>query len=109
MARDNVAPGFLSGTKRFNKLMTLPNFLDYLDAPDVPTVGLWVDPDTLYPCPVPAEPSSIPLYLSWNVFGLHPELLGDIELSLDVRRGLATYRLPFKLWTGARDTSLQGS
>ncbi len=78
---DNVAPGFLSGTKRFNKLMTLPNFLDYLDAPDVPTVGLWVDPDTLYPCPVPAEPSSIPLYLSWNVFGLHPELLGDIELS----------------------------
>jgi hypothetical protein len=77
---DSVAPRVFSGVKRA-KLMRLSDFLDYLDAPDAPAGGLWLDPETLHPCPAPAEPGPAPLYLAWNVFGLHPELLEDVELT----------------------------
>jgi hypothetical protein len=77
---DTVAPRIYQGAKRM-KLMKFCDFLSYLDAPDVPTNGLWLDYETLRPCQPPAESISSPLYLAWNVFGLHPELLDDIELS----------------------------
>jgi hypothetical protein len=77
---DTVGPRTYVGTKRL-KLMKLSEFLDYLDAPDAPSSGLWLDPETKYPCPPPSVPDSFPLYLGWNVFGLHPELLDDVELS----------------------------
>ena len=77
---DRIAPRFFSGTKIL-KLMALSDFLDYLDSPDAPYPGLWVDSETLRPVPAPAETGSSRLYLAWNVFGKHPELLEDVELS----------------------------
>jgi hypothetical protein len=43
--------------------------------------GLWLDRETLHPSPGPAEASKYPLYLAWNVFAPHPELLEDVEIS----------------------------
>ncbi|MBZ5659097.1 MAG: cupin-like domain-containing protein [Acidobacteriia bacterium] len=77
---DRVSPKIFRGVKRV-KLMTLSEFLDYLDAPDAVSPGLWIDPETLYPCAAPADPGSSPLYLVWDGFGMHPELLDDVELS----------------------------
>jgi Cupin-like domain len=80
---DNVMPRTWlgpSGTK-FAKLMRLSDFIDYLDAPHGPAPGLWIESDTLHPSRGPSEPSEYPLYLAWNVFTLHPELLDDVELS----------------------------
>jgi hypothetical protein len=76
---DNVAPKIFTGKKRL-KPMTLGDYLDYLDAPEVMPAGLWLDDKTLFPCTPPESPTP-PLYLAWNVFGRHPELLEDIELS----------------------------
>jgi len=76
---DNVVPRIFTGTRRL-KPMTLGDYLDYLDAPEVMPSGLWIDDKTMFPCPPPSA-SSPPLYLAWNVFGTHPELLEDIELS----------------------------
>lgn len=76
---DKVAPKIFLGAKRL-KPMTLSDYLDYLDAPEVMPAGLWLDDKTLFPCR-PPESSTPPLYLAWNVFGRHPELLEDIELS----------------------------
>ncbi len=76
---DNVAPRIFTGSKRM-KPMTLSDYLDYLDTPEVMPAGLWLDAATLFPCPAPASPTP-PLYLAWNVFGRHPELLEDIALS----------------------------
>ena len=77
---DHVSPRIFNGVRRV-KLMKFNGFLDYLDSPDAESPGLWIDAKTLRPCPAPAEPGSTPLYLAWNVFRLHPELLDDIELS----------------------------
>ncbi len=77
---EKVLPGIWLGAKHL-KYMTLNDYFDYLDAPEAPAKGFWLDPDTKYPCAPPAEPWSSPLYLSWNVFGKHPELLEDIQLS----------------------------
>lgn len=80
---DNVAPrmrGALGGTK-FMKLMKFNDFIDYLDAPGVPPPGLWIESETQRPSRGPSEVSECPLYLAWNVFTLHPELLDDLELS----------------------------
>ena len=77
---DHVSPKIFTGARRV-KLMTFSEFLNYLDAPDAASPGLWIDPETLYPCAAPAEPGSSPLYLVWNGFGMHPELLDDVELS----------------------------
>jgi hypothetical protein len=76
---DNVTPRLWSGPKCL-KLMTMGDYLDYLNAPDSPSRGLWIDAKTLHPRQAPAAPTA-PLYLAWNVFGQHPELLEDVELS----------------------------
>jgi len=68
------------GTK-FQKIMTLGDFIDYLDAPDKPSPGLWIDTATLHPSPGPTEALEHPLYLAWSIFAKHPELLEDVELS----------------------------
>jgi hypothetical protein len=80
---DSVAPRTWLGPggKKFSKLMRLSDYVEYLDAPDGPAPGLWVDRETMHPSPGPAVASEYPLYLAWNVFARHPELLGDIELS----------------------------
>jgi hypothetical protein len=82
---DNVAPRIFSGFDGLKfqkiKMMALRDYLDYLDASEEPTPGLWIDAVTLHPCQAPAEPQRYPLYLAWSVFALHPELLEDIELS----------------------------
>jgi hypothetical protein len=72
-----LGPG---GTK-FVKLMKLKDYIAYLDVPEGPAPGLWLDRETLHPSPGPAEASKYPLYLAWNVFALHPELLDDVEIS----------------------------
>ena len=77
---DRVSPKIFTGAKRV-KLMRLLDFLNYLDAPDSPAPGLWIDPETLHPCPAPVDLPSTPLYLVWDGFGMHPELLDDVELS----------------------------
>jgi hypothetical protein len=77
---DNVAPRVYSGERRL-KLMKFSEFLDYVDNPGGPIPGLWVDPETLLPCPAPKEIGGLPFYLPWNVFPLHPELLEDVDLS----------------------------
>lgn len=77
---DSVVPRIFSGQK-CAKLMALSDYLDYLDAPQKPAQGLWIDAKTLYPRQAPTEVPEHPLYLAWNVFGRHPELLEDIELS----------------------------
>jgi hypothetical protein len=77
---DSVAPRIRSGPQCI-KFMQLSDYISYLDDPDKPTPGLWVDADTLYPRQPPADASKHSLYLAWNVFGIHPELLEDVELS----------------------------
>jgi hypothetical protein len=62
------------------KPMAFGEYVDYLDVPETLPQGMWLDPKTLYPCRGPAH-FVAPLYLAWNVFGTHPELLGDIGLS----------------------------
>jgi len=80
---DSVAPRTWVGPSgmKFVKLMRLGDFIDYLDAPDGLAPGLWVDRETLHPSRGPADASEYPLYLAWNVFARHPELLDDVELS----------------------------
>jgi hypothetical protein len=80
---DRVAPRTWSGPDgmKFQKLMTLADFIDYLNAPEEQAPGLWVDSGTLRPCTGPSTVSSCPLYLPWRVFAPHPELLDDIHLS----------------------------
>jgi cupin-like protein len=80
---DSVTPRTWLGRDgmKFVKLMKLGDFLDYLDAPDGPGPGLWIDRKTLQPSLGPAETSGYPLYLAWNVFALHPELLDDVDLT----------------------------
>jgi hypothetical protein len=77
---DRIAAKSFTGIQRV-KLMTLNAYMDYLDAPGASSQGIWLDPETLHPCPAPDAAGASPLYLAWNVFGLHPELLDDIELS----------------------------
>jgi ribosomal protein L16 Arg81 hydroxylase len=76
---DSVAPKIFSGPKCLKPMM-LSDYLDYLDAPAAIPAGLWLDATTLHPRQAPAAPTA-PLYLAWNVFGQHPELLEDVELS----------------------------
>jgi len=80
---DSVAPSTWLGPNgtKFLKLMRMSDFIDYLDSPDGPAPGLWVDRETLQPSRGPEEGSEHPLYLAWNVFVRHPELLDDVELS----------------------------
>jgi len=77
---DKVRPGTWVGANRL-KFMALSDYLDYLDAPEARYPGLWLDPATMSPCPAPAAAGLAPLYLPWNVFVKHPELLEDIQLS----------------------------
>jgi hypothetical protein len=77
---DTVSPQTWSGNSS-RKLMKFREFLSYLDEPEGRVPGFWIDPATLHPCPGPAELAGSPLYLAWNVFGKHPELLDEIELS----------------------------
>ena len=77
---DNVTPRTWSGANVV-KLMKLADYLKHLDTPEAPAPGFWIDPETKHPRPAPSEASSTPLYLAWNVFGRHPELLDDIRLS----------------------------
>jgi ribosomal protein L16 Arg81 hydroxylase len=79
---DNVTPRTWlgAGGKKFAKLMRLSDYIDYLDAPDGPAPGLWIERETMHPSQGPAERSDYPLYLAWNVFTLHPELRDDVEL-----------------------------
>ena len=69
------------GGVKFMRLMRLSEYIDYLDAPEAPMPGLWVDRKTLHPSRGPSEASRFPLYLAWNVFVLHRELLDDVEIS----------------------------
>jgi hypothetical protein len=80
---DSVTPRTWLGPNgmKFMKLMRLGDYLDYLDAPDGPSLGLWVDRTTMHPFQAPVDVSAYPLYLAWNVFARHPELLDDVELS----------------------------
>lgn len=80
---ENVTPRTWRGPggMKFMKLMKFGDFIDYLDAPEGPAPGLWIESETLHPTRGPAEASAYPLYLAWNVFTLHPELLDDVELS----------------------------
>jgi hypothetical protein len=80
---DNVTPRTWLGPggMKFVKLMRLSDYIEYLDAPECPAPGLWIDRDTLHPSRGPAVASEYPLYLAWNVFAQHPELLDDVELS----------------------------
>ncbi|MEO7653004.1 MAG: cupin-like domain-containing protein [Bryobacteraceae bacterium] len=59
----------------------LADFIDSLDEPGRPSPGFWIDPVTRLPSLDPPGPPDTPLYLAWNSFALHPELLNDIELS----------------------------
>jgi hypothetical protein len=65
----------------YKKLMKFRDFLDYVEDPDRPIPGFWVDPVTLHPCPAPTEKVAGRFYLPWNVFGKHPELLSEVRLS----------------------------
>jgi hypothetical protein len=76
---DRVVPRIYSGAQ-CAKLMSFSDYLHHLDAPDDPTPGLWVDCKTFHPRQ-PPEATATPLYLAWDVFAQHPELLDDIELS----------------------------
>jgi len=80
---DSVAPSTWVGPSgmKFLKLMRLGDFIDYLDAPDRPSPGLWVDRETSHPSQGPADASEHPLYLAWNVFARHPELFDEVKLS----------------------------
>lgn len=62
-------------------MMSLAEYIDYLQAPNGSPPGLWIERETGLPSRGPAEPSGYPLYLAWNVFARHPELLEDVELS----------------------------
>ncbi|HET6145791.1 MAG TPA: cupin-like domain-containing protein [Candidatus Acidoferrales bacterium] len=77
---EGVAPR-LPSDSNYLKLMTLGNYLHYLDDPTLPSPGLWVDAETFHPLPAPTETPAAPLYLGWNVFARHPELLEDVKLS----------------------------
>ena len=80
---DNVIPSTWVGPggKDFVKMMSLAEYIDYLQAPNGSPPGLWIERETNLPSRGPAEPSGYPLYLAWNVFARHPELLEDVELS----------------------------
>jgi hypothetical protein len=72
---------WLGPGEKFHKLTTVSDFVDYVNNPERPSPGLWIDGQTLFPCQAPAGSSRFPLYLAWSVFSLHPELLDDIHLS----------------------------
>jgi hypothetical protein len=78
---DTVRPAVWPGD-RLVKLMTLADFLNYVEAPSEPSQGFWIDPETRFPRAEPPESVTSPLYLyGWRGFILHPELLADIEQS----------------------------
>jgi hypothetical protein len=77
---DQVAPSFFLSPKLI-KPTTLAEYFDYLDHPQTLPGGFWIDAATLHPRPAPSPVPPTPLYLAWNVFGQHPELLDEIELS----------------------------
>jgi hypothetical protein len=81
---DSVTPRTWLGPDgmKFVKLMRLGEFIDYLDAPQEQSPGLWIDRTTLHPSKGPQGASEYPLYLAWNVFARHAELLNDVDLSL---------------------------
>jgi len=68
------------GGMKFLKLMKLSEFIDYMDASEGPSPGLWIEEKTLHPSAGPGGASKYPLYLAWNVFVRHPELLDDVDL-----------------------------
>lgn len=63
------------------KVMKLVDYLDYLDEPERGAKGFWFDAVANRPCVEPPLPSGALLYLAWNVFPKHPELLEDVRLS----------------------------
>jgi Cupin-like domain len=64
------------------KIMTLGDYIGYLDATSGRSPGFWIDPATNAPRSEPPEVPAGPLYLSgWRAFNLHPELLEDVQLS----------------------------
>jgi len=75
---DTVLPRAGRGCLR---LMKLADFIDYVETPQEPVKGFWIDPATRTPRAAPPVPPNGPLYLAWNIFALHPELLEDVELS----------------------------
>jgi hypothetical protein len=66
---------------KFVKLMSLGDYIDYVERPDGPSRGLWIDSTTRHPCTGPAKSLEIPLYLAWSIFASHAELLDDVKLS----------------------------
>jgi len=77
---DQVTPRLFLSPKLI-KPMTLAEYIDYLDTPETLPKGFWIDAATRHPRPAPISLPATPLYLAWNVFGHHPELLDEIELS----------------------------
>jgi hypothetical protein len=67
------------------EMMTLRNYIDYLDASEGPSPGFWIDPATKFSCDEPPELAASPLYLSkWRTFSRHPELLYGFHASSSV-------------------------
>ena len=77
----SVVPESFSGTTLVKRRMKLRDFIDYLEAPDNPPPGCWIDPATGLPCSAPVLPSVRPLYLAWSAFSQHGELQRQVELS----------------------------
>ena len=77
---ERVAPRLFVPTNVI-KPLSLAEYFEYLDTPEKLPEGLWIDAATLHPRGAPNPPPPAPLYLAWNVFGRHPELLEEIEIS----------------------------
>jgi Cupin-like domain len=78
-AADFVFPRVWSRPE-FARMMTLGHYLDYVADPGAPSLGFWFD-SAMKPCQAPDETVNDPLYLPWNVFSRHPELLEEVNLS----------------------------
>ena len=79
---DTVLPTVWPGTKAM-KIMTLADYIGYIQSPTEKSPGMWIDPNTKFPLPGPPENMSGPLYLyGWKAFDLHPELFDDISQNL---------------------------
>jgi hypothetical protein len=63
------------------RVVKLRDYITYLEAPERSAKGFWIDPTSRFPLEVPPVPPQSPLYLAWNVFPKHPELLDDLQLS----------------------------
>jgi Cupin-like domain len=77
---DSVTPMVYPEIK-YLKLMKLRDYIDGLDKPVAASRGIWIDAKTRFPCDPPNVELASSLYLSWNVFRDHPELLDDVNLS----------------------------